>query len=295
MTDVALLNTSVNKDNVVLFTSAPMNEEQLLPSGYIFCTNSIPKYTIYTLLSWIAENDVDFPKDRPAKLGGAYYGTDYEASLFSAAEEYAKAHPRQYEWSGAYLVNCTATDCPTESFKNCDYIIPPTFDQWLLVFVRSYRNNGYKAKFIGTDLHNLYLDSEDDWRAFNGMIIIRASPWWNDDNEVINLTKELLAKNHPGIRDNWSVWNYTRYLQTSDIYIMLEIIKDSVQLEGDSFSSSLYEAAQNFSLKLDSVDVYGYNETKRYAVNYFGLYEINSSQEDLIRIDPGWYPVVSEP
>ena len=58
----------VDKDKVVCF-SLPASAPMYTPPGYVFCINIPADTSVYTMLSWLAENDPNFPTDRPAKVG----------------------------------------------------------------------------------------------------------------------------------------------------------------------------------------------------------------------------------
>jgi hypothetical protein len=129
------------------------------------------------------------------------------------------------------------------------------------------------------------------------MLLIRSSQWWNEESDIVNLTKALDQENHSGREAGWGHWAYYEYLNVAKVYVMLEIIKDAVASSGpEGFNSDvLYEAAQSFSLSTDGVERYSLNGTKRTAVNYVGVYEVRADEKDIFRVDPEWYPVVSEP
>lgn len=94
------LKPRVDKDMLALFTLAP-HREAVEPPGYVFGVGStLLEHHSYALLKWIAENDPDFPGDRPARIGGAGWSTGYMEAALKGAREYAQAHPEQYDWEG---------------------------------------------------------------------------------------------------------------------------------------------------------------------------------------------------
>lgn len=61
-------------------------------------------------------------------------------------------------------------------------------------------------------------------------------------------------------------------------------------------SQALYNAATSFSFSLDGIKEFAtFDENKRYAQNYYGIYEIDAAQKDLFRIDPQWCDQVFSP
>ena len=87
------------------------------------------------------------------------------------------------------------------------------------------------------------------------------------------------------------------YNALDNLYIMLDIIRAASENVGPANvdSQALYEAAQTFSLSTDGVERYSFGETKRYACNYFGIYEASGDLRDLYRVDPAWQYHVTEP
>ncbi len=102
---VPVLKPYADKDKFVIFTATANMAESELNGGYIFSLGITPRQEAYTLLKWLAENDEDFPTDRPARFGAAAWNDGYSNLLYAAAEEYAKAHPEQFEWDQTFLTN----------------------------------------------------------------------------------------------------------------------------------------------------------------------------------------------
>ena len=78
---------------------------------------------------------------------------------------------------------------------------------------------------------------------------------------------------------------------------MLEIIGNAVQEVGpENFNSdALYHAAESYIDYKEGLEIASFSEDKRYAVNYYTMYEISASEKDLILIDPEWYRQSTEP
>ena len=78
---------------------------------------------------------------------------------------------------------------------------------------------------------------------------------------------------------------------------MLEIVEDAIQNAGvENFDSqALYDAAQSYSKSIDGRNAFSYSRFKRYLSNELLILEASAEQEDLIRIDANWYPILTEP
>ena len=78
---------------------------------------------------------------------------------------------------------------------------------------------------------------------------------------------------------------------------MLEIVADAIENVGvENFDSqSLYDAAQSFTKSIDGRDMYGFSNTKRFIVNAMGVLEVDAVKKTLVRNDPNWYLVLTQP
>ncbi len=286
------LKPRANEDEFVIFgATANWKQEELNQGGYVFSLGITPEYEAYTLLNWIAENDPNFPQDRPAKIGGASWLDGYSNIWYTAAENYADAHPDQFEWVEGYENNFLFIwDVEAEGLKNCDYVFLPTP---MNKFVETYTDAGHTAAFVGSDVQAAFLgmiDQTEQWDEIDGMFFTRSSRWYNEESVIADLTNKVLNEKHPGdaeeIRRTGS-----GYISSQQIYFMLDIIRQAVEAVGpDNFDSqALYNAATSFSYTLDGVENFSsFDETKRYAQNYYGIYEARADGENLFRADPVW-------
>ncbi len=287
------LKPRVNSEKMVLFTPAA-NRETITPPGYIFVTSTLPEDNAYTLLNWLSENDVDFPEDRPARIGAAGWSTPYNVSLHVAMEEYANVHPEQFEWKGSYTNDLGFNwQSEVEALKDCDYIMLPIV---MNNFVKQYREAGYTGKFLGTGAHVSFLGLVTDarlWEKFDGSLFILPAGWWNDDNEMVNLTKDILYKYHPDSAEK-IMEEGASYLAIDTIYQMLDIIRSAVEEVGpQNFDSeALYEAARSFSQTVEGVERARFGESKRASIDYLAIYEARAEEKDLFRMHEDWYPVI---
>jgi len=141
------LKPLVDEEEIVLF-ALDTSQEGIDPPGWTFNLNRLPACNSEVMLKWIAENDPDFPPDRPARIGGAFWAGPYGESILDGAEDYSMAHPDQYEWVGGYTNYYSFNwDAEVEALKDCDYVFVPTP---MHVFANAYRIAGYDAKFVGS-------------------------------------------------------------------------------------------------------------------------------------------------
>ncbi len=295
---VMTLKPRLERDEIILFTVAPTSAA-VNPPGNVFVPGSpLSEDLSYTLLKWVSENDPDFPQDRSAKVGGAFWAEVYGDMILTGAKEYATTHPEQYDWVDGYLASFSFDwGTEVEGLKECDYVIPPIP---MNSFAQQYRNAGGKAKFIGTHAHDAFIDQIDKadlWDEMDGMYFIRASEWWTDeDSSMVKMMGDLLKQNHPGRVDEIRRMG-NGYLCGYNFHVMFQIIAEAVELVGpDNFGpQAIIEAAESFSLTIDDVERERLSENERVCINYLTMYELRADGKDLFRVEPKWNPVVSCP
>jgi len=290
------LKSKVEADKVILFTQVG-EEEAMDPPGYVFCLGSIPRTEAYTFLSWIAENDWDYEANGPAKICAAAWTEPYAIGFVQAIEDYAKVHPDQFEFVGGYLTNFTFDWYnEAESLKECDYVFSPMMVHG---FAGDIRNAGSEAKLIGGAPHTAFLKQVSDagaWQLIDGMLIVYTGAWWSEPGVEIDFQKNLLAEYHPGEEDE--IMSRGSGYQAITAYLkMLEIVENAIENAGiENFDSqALYDAAQSYSKSIGGHDAYSYSASKRYMTNELAILKANAELEDLVRNDPNWYPVLTEP
>ncbi len=291
------LRTFIEEDQICLF-AASTPSEMLSPPGRLFMLGEINEEPVYTVLKWIAENDWDYQTKGPARIGGADWQDPSAEAYFQAAKDYAEAHSDQFEWVGGHLTNMSTFTWGPEvgALKDCDYVFPPTI---LTNFVKEYRAAGHEARFFGVDSHLAFFGLIRDAKLLDEideMLFARMLRWWNEEGEIIDLTKKLLKENHPSDAEN-IMSQGVGYLVTANFVIMLEMIKDAVETVGpDNFNSeALYKAAQSYTRSIDGVARISYSETKRVPVDLYGIYRISAADEDVVRVNPEWYPTLRQP
>jgi ABC-type branched-subunit amino acid transport system substrate-binding protein len=291
-----MLKSRANEDKMLFFATTG-DLKALEPPGYVFTMGTVPQHEGYTMLKWLAEKDLDFPQDRPARVGGAAWDDGYSGQLFDAMKEYVDAHPDQFVWVDDFLTPVKFRwQTEVDSLKDCDYIFPPNP---ITSFADELRNVGSDAKLIGTDVHAAFLGLVDQgryWDEIDGTILIRSSLWWNEEEgTMIDLTRDILYRYRAGSAEDIMIAN--GYLGVGSVYQVFDVIRRAAEAVGPDKldSEALYEAAQSTSLVFDGVERYSFSETKRDAVNYFVMYEIDGAREDMFRVDPEWVPVVRGP
>jgi len=291
------LKSRFEADKNVLFTQVG-EIEALEPPGRVFCLGAIPRYEAFTLLSWIAENDWDYEKNGPARIGAAAWAEPYASGFIEAMEDYAEAHPDQFDFVGGYLSDFKFDwSGEIELLRKCDYIFPPML---MHGFAQNIRDAGSEACFIGGAPHTAFFNMISDagvWPEIDGMLIIYTGGWWHEEDELVNLQERLLGEYHPDkVEETES--RGSSYGGVGSYMMMFDIIASTVEVTGpDGFNAeALYESAQSWYYPLDGrPQGYTYSHTKRYMVNELCVLEVSSEQETLMRNDRNWYPALTGP
>lgn len=290
------LKPFLEEDKTVLFTMSPTNDAIENP-GWVFALgNASYDEQIFTLLDWIAENDPDFPMERPAKIGGAMFAESAGISMIRAAKEYVEANPDRYEWVAGFLTDFKFTwQSEVEALKDCDYVFPAIPPHG---FVKDYRQMNGKGKFIGTDAVDAFMGQICDanlWEEMDGAYVIRPFRWWTDDTEYVRLTKQLLTQNHQE-QAQAIIESGVGYITVMPISMLLDTVKATVEKVGaENFSSeALYDFLQSYSTEVDGCH-HSFNETKRTSNDFLNVDRFDAKQRDLFVAHDGWLPVVCEP
>ena len=296
---VDTLQPTLNRDKFLMFAATANLPPEELAGGYVFSLGITPEYEALTMMKWIAENDWDYETNGPAKIGGASWTDGYSDVWLSSAEAYAKAHPDQFEWAGAYLAPLGTFIWDTEiaALLDVDYAYIPTPPA---VFVREYRKIGGAAKLLGSDVQAAFvglIHRGDLWDEFDEMLFVRSSRWYNEQGPIVDLYNAALDAKGPekaqSIRKEGC--GYIAYKQ---IYLMLQIVKDAVEAVGpENFSTqALYDAATSWSFSMDGIDDFNsFDESKRISQNYYAIYEATAADMDLHRRHDEWLPQVVTP
>jgi len=294
---VEILRPRIEEDGMVLFPVSATKEE-LIPPGNNFMPATVPEDNSYTLLKWIAENDWDSETNGPAKIGGAGWNDAHTDAILNGMQEYAEAHPDQYEWVGGYTTNFSFVWGPeVEALKDCDYVMPPII---MPNFVEAYRTAGYTAAFIGPmGGHSTFLGSIHDahmWEEIDGMIFTGIAAWWGDGTEAADFMEEILyryrADEAEGIMRRGS--GYGAVDTTKQI---LQIMANAVEAVGpENFDSdALYNSAILYSRTVGGEIWASFSETKRASIDRLPIYKADGAAKDLFMVSDGAIPVVHEP
>ncbi len=285
-------------DNLVVFTEVSNMQNSDLNDGYVFGFCTTPEYEVYTLLRWISENDPDFPKDKPAKIGAAAWKDDYREIWFESIIQYAESNPDQYEWVEGYLTDIKFTwSEEVEGLRYCDYVyipIPPN------TFIKNYRDEGYSAKFIGNEWHSTFvymLDRANLWDSTSGMILVKSIPWVTDEDPLIVKAKQIFCDNHSRCSDILNEYEANYYIALAyDIQLIFELVGYTIDKVGwTNFNSeTLYESSQSFSFS-NGIVSHSFNAIKRTSNDDLGIYEIDATNKTLVRAETDWIPIVTTP
>lgn len=291
----ATLKPFADGDEVVMF-SLFSSQAAIDDPGWIFCMNvPISAYSI-TMLKWVAENDWDWQTNGPATVGGAGWKGPLWEEIQEGAEEYCNAHPDQFKWVGGYLTDFAMTwDTEVEALKDCDYIIPPGVG--LMTFARQYRQGNGKAKLLGFESQSTVLGMAAQtagWDGLDGSLFALPNRWWNEDAQLSNLANTLLYENHPAEAEEIRQSGSSYIGGITEWYGVLEIIAETVaQVGAENFDSqALYDTACNFSTAYDQCEMWDFGMEKRSSWNYVGIYECRAEDQDLMRHDPDWVPII---
>ena len=292
----AILGPKAAADDIVVFAMTTTLEE-ITPPGNVFNMGTIPQFEAYTLLKWIAENDWDYRTRGPAKIGGAAWNESYSNAFIGGMEEYAVAHPDQFEWVKGCFTNFSFVWGPeVEALKDCDYVslpTPPTS------FVKEYRFAGHEAKFINSIPNSAFMgpiDQAELWDEMDGSLFLYAGMWWNQTGDEIDMIREALYENHPDEAEA-IIRRGSGYIGFGSLCKVLDIIGNAAGDVGpENFNSeALYRAAESYIDYKEGLEIASFSEDKRYAVNYYCMYEISAYEKDLVLIDHEWYRQSTEP
>ncbi|MFO8010526.1 MAG: ABC transporter substrate-binding protein [Dehalococcoidia bacterium] len=302
---VTTLQSEADKDQFPIYTATANVKPGEIDGSYIFCLAVAPTYEAYTLLKWLAENDPDFPTDRPARIGGAAWSDAYSNIWFKAAKDYCEAHPDQYEWTKGYLTDMKFVwDTEVHGLMDSDYVYVPIPPQ---TFVKSYRQAGGEGKFISTEPGAAFLGLIDKmglWEEFDGSIYVLSTSWYNEEGEIAELMNQLLEDYHSPTEVNDIRINGCGYRAVKQALMICDIIKDTIDRVGiENFSrEELVNTSVQWSFDLDEIENFqNFTETKRFSQNYYGIFEVvvdESRQpwEYMTRVsDPIWIPQVTQP
>ena len=293
-----ILRARIEKDGMVLFLVSAVKEE-MIPPGNNFMPATFPEDNAYTLLKWIAENDWDSETNGPAKIGGTGWNDSNMSATLDVMQQYAEAHPDQFEWVGGPQapLGTFSWGPEVEALKDCDYVMPPMM---MANFVKEYRAEGYTATFIGpAGGHTTFISSIHDarlWEEIDGTIFNAINAWWGDGSQAAEFMEELLfryrADEAEGIMRRGS-----GYGAVDMALQILQVIANAVEAVGpENFDSdALYNSAVSYSRTVDGEILASFSETKRASVDRIPIYKADGAAKDLYMVSDGPIPVVHGP
>ncbi len=295
-----VLKPMCERDKIAMFTVAP-NLESFVPPGWVFAAGQTAvDWEMQTLMKWIADNDWDWQTKGPAKVGAAMWKESYGEGCMNGLKAYCNAHPEQFELTDVFLTDMKFSwKTEVEELRDCDYVLPPVpMNQ----FAKEYEQQGYETIYLGTDAHLAFLDmitQQGLWDALDGMLVIKVAQWWTDSGAVMDMTDTMLQRYRPGEEEDIKEAGIA-YLASQQLYVMYELIRDTVERYGaENFSSELlYKNAQSFSITVDGCP-HSYAPDKRTSNDKLTVYRIDGSATDILdkmyRAEPDWIPIVYEP
>lgn len=289
------IKSMAQKDKMVVITTSA-TKEAIDPPGWVFGIGGpLSEEMIYTLLQWLQANDPDFPQDRPARIGGAFWEEAGMGSVLQGARQYCMAHPAQYVWVYGELTEMKMSWAPeVAALKDCDYVFPNPI---MTSFVKEFREAGGTARFLGTSAPLLFIDQIDAmglWGEIDGSLFALSNFWRNDEAEIIDFLIALVNEYHPDQFDE--LFNEgIGYGIGQQIYVMFKLIEETVAAVGaENFSSeALYETAQSFSFVQDGY-THSLSATKRISGDAMAVYEARAAGEDIFRLTDR-IPVITKP
>lgn len=284
------------RDRIPFFVAnAP--SELLQTPGYMFATAPASEDLMWNLITWVMENDWDYPSKGPAKVGLAADQGGDPARFSKAFEKYAALYPERMKWMGAQVnpVGNYQWATAVEALKDCDYIYPPNL--WPM-FVKDYVAAGYsKTKFIFSDSHMSYFkigDSMNLWPKIDGGLFICQSEWWGEEAEYVRFSEQLMNRYRSGsVKELQSDKGYNA---VANGILMLEAIRNAAAAVGPENvgSQAIYEGAQSVTITFDGIQRFSFTPTKRVAVDRLAMYEADGTGKRAFRISE-WFPLEALP
>ncbi|NQT72751.1 MAG: hypothetical protein HQ553_08260, partial [Chloroflexi bacterium] len=296
-----VLKPMLEEDETVMF-SLVASDDVINPPGWVFAVNVSGEPYKYTFLEWLAENDPDFPQDRPARVGSVGNLGEYAATQEKGLREYCEANTDKYEWVNGFMLDwSTVTFGPeVEALKDCDYIFPPSTGFFIGAFMGEYLDAGGSAKFLWDDGQVAYLGMIVEtlgWDAIDGTVATLLNGWWTDDYEMPSLANQVMDEYRSDEADEMRYAGISYFGGFMQHYSWVSILAEAINSVGpENYNSQvLYDTAEAFSMTPAGGAEWDFSPTKRSISNAVGIYECSAAAEDLVRLDPDWQPLIYEP
>ncbi len=300
------LYTFVTEDEIPLFSLSAADVVAKDTPGWAFLMNTQTDAIGFTYMKWIADNHWDWETNGPATVGGASWNEPWSEGIMRGMEDYADAHPEQFEWIGGFLGNYNFTWGPeVDTLKDADYVMPAVTGGGFLSFIKEYDQAGGKAQFICNEGNTAAIPLITDaraWDLIDGALIIQANRAFSEGTELTDLMLEVTARYHDdpegllgevgrgNFLGSWRQW-----------YGIMTLIKTAVENAGGAQNftlQALYDTANNYSMSWEGVPAWNWAPDKRTAWNAMAIYEFDASTELVIPLngeEPVWLPIVYEP
>lgn len=299
---IAVTNRSLADKDKTVFMNLSGDPVLVNPPGWAFVMGASAGCEMMTILKWVAEHDWDYKTKGPAKLGSAGWDDPIVQDVQTRAEEYCKAHPDQFEWVGGYRTAYSVTWGPeVEKLSGCDYVLPPMTGIGFVNFIKEMNAAGSDARYLCSDAQPSYLGMMIDglgWDGFDGMLFMMPSPYWGEDYETSKLMERILDRYHTGADAEALKMSGTAYAGAWHMfYGILLVVKECLTDIGpENFSQeALYNTAVNFTGAFVKGRDWGFNETKREAWNWVGIFRANAADQRIVREKEGWAPIICTP
>ncbi len=300
------LGSRLVEDEIPLFSLSAADEVAKADPGWAFLMNTQTDAIGYTSLKWIADNHWDWETKGPAKIGGASWNESWSGGIMRGMEDYANAHPEQFEWVAGFLGNYNFTWGPeVDALKDADYVMPAVTGGGFLSFVKEYRQAGGEAQFIcneGNTASLALITEASAWGLIDGALVMQANRAFAEGTEITDLFMEITARYHDDPEGLLGAVGRGNFLGSwRQWYGILTLIKTAVENAGGAqnfTSQDLYDTANGFSMSWEGVPEWGWTPEKRTAWNAMAMYEYQASDESVIPYngeEPVWNPIVYEP
>jgi len=285
------------ENDKIALTTASSTAAIIEPPGWVFAMSCGYGDQLRTIMKWISENDPDFPKDRPAKVGFVAWADPAGISQGEAVTEYCQDHP-EYTLVNSYLVpsGVYTFGAEVEGLKDCDYI--SVFAYPMVYFLMEYRTRGYEATFFSEtsagSYRGFFIDKAG-WQLFDRTKSSFVTRWWGEDYPMVNLAEDLLYEYRPSEAED-IIWSGQAYVGSmSSFYPVFDIFRETIEEVGiENFSGqAYYDTAVKYRVQLDGFPEWHFGETERNLMHDVAIYEWSAQKQDIVRVSD-WLPLVKE-
>lgn len=285
-TAVSLLDT-VTEDHFPVFLGGGNKAISDNP-GYVFGSQTEFNNQTASFMKWLKENWPNYPT-KP-KIGAFGINDTFGQDHAAGAEDYADAHPDDFEWVGTELAPEGTTSWATEVAKleDCDYIITGTFAGFAASFINELRAAESDAITVHTDANMSFwaiYDASCGPEKLDGALWIANAGYITTDTYPLVTTVKHIIDTYCTDEEAGIVYG-TPYIAISN-YIsflfcveMLREAVDQVDDPADITGEQLYDIITTLELTEEGYPKMAYSETKRVLLTSFKMYEYDAADED---------------